>query len=47
MTNTSVSAPAFSKRFAVSYSQLVPGNTGIRTLGFETFILHDFTFSAS
>ena len=28
------SAPAASNAFAVSYSQFVPGNTGIRTLGF-------------
>ena len=30
------SAPARAKARAVSYSQLVPGNTGITTLGFAT-----------
>ena len=33
ITIVSVTAPAFSKALAVSYSQFVPGNTGIRTLG--------------
>ena len=33
MTSTCASAPAFSKACAVSYSQLVPGNTGMMTRG--------------
>ncbi len=33
-TNISASPPALSKTFAVSYSQFVPGNTGINTFGF-------------
>ena len=33
-TRVSVLAPACSKTAAVSYSQLVPGKTGITTLGF-------------
>ena len=33
ITMVSAIAPAFSKALAVSYSQFVPGNTGIRTLG--------------
>ena len=33
MTKTSALAPARSKILAVSYSQFVPGNTGIRTFG--------------
>ena len=32
-TNVFTFAPAFSKAFAVSYSQFVPGNTGINTVG--------------
>ena len=32
-TKVSATAPAFSKALFVSYSQLLPGNTGIRTLG--------------
>ena len=32
-TRTSASAPAFSKARAVSYSQLVPGKTGMNTRG--------------
>ena len=38
ITKISASAPALSTAFAESYSQLVPGNTGIRTLGFATLI---------
>ena len=34
ITIVSVIAPAFSKALAVSYSQFVPGNTGMRTRGF-------------
>ena len=33
-------APAFSNAFAVSYSQFVPGNTGINTVGFAILFLH-------
>ena len=36
MTSTSGSAPAARKARAVSYSQLVPGKTGMMTLGFAT-----------
>ena len=36
-TNISGSAPALSKALAVSYSQLVPGNTGMRALGRAIF----------
>jgi len=32
-TKISVSAPALSKAFFVSYSQFVPGKTGINTFG--------------
>ena len=39
MTSTSGSAPAARKARAVSYSQLVPGNTGMMTLGFAAPIL--------
>ena len=39
MTRISGSAPARAKALAVSYSQLVPGNTGMITLGFATPIL--------
>ena len=39
MTRISGSAPARAKALAVSYSQLVPGNTGMMTLGFATPIL--------
>ena len=34
------SAPARSNAFALSYSQLVPGNTGINTFGLATLCLH-------
>ena len=37
-TRTSVSAPAFSNARTVSYSQFVPGNTGIKTRGFAALI---------
>ena len=37
MTKISASAPAFSNARAVSYSQFVPGNTGISTRGFANF----------
>jgi len=33
------SAPAFSNAFWESYSQFVPGNTGINTLGFAILFL--------
>ena len=33
------SAPALSNAFAESYSQFVPGNTGINTFGFATLFL--------
>ena len=36
MTSTCGSAPARRKARAVSYSQLVPGNTGMMTLGLAT-----------
>ena len=36
-TSTFGSAPAFANAFAVSYSQFVPGNTGIKTRGFAAF----------
>ena len=36
-TNTTGSAPASSNRLAVSVSQLVPGNTGMKTLTFFGF----------
>ena len=39
MTSTSGSAPARAKAWAVSYSQLVPGKTGMMTFGFATPIL--------
>ena len=39
-TLTIVSAPALSNALALSYSQLVPGNTGINTVGFATLFLH-------
>ena len=39
MTSTSGSAPARAKARAVSYSQLVPGKTGMMTFGFATPIL--------
>ena len=32
-------APALSKAFVLSYSQFVPGNTGINTFGFACFSL--------
>jgi len=42
-TLTIVSAPALSNALALSYSQLVPGNTGINTVGFATLFLHTYT----
>ena len=39
-TFTMTSAPARSNAFVLSYSQLVPGNTGINTVGFATLFLH-------
>ena len=33
-------APAFSKALALSYSQFVPGNTGINTVGLAILFLH-------
>ena len=41
-----VFAPALSKAWALSYSQFVPGNTGINTVGFATLFLHTYTLSA-
>ena len=38
-TLTIVFAPALSNAFALSYSQLVPGNTGMNTVGFATLFL--------
>ena len=46
-TFTIVSAPALSNAFALSYSQFVPGNTGINTVGFATLFLHTYIFFAS
>ena len=37
ITTTSGSAPALMNARAVSYSQFVPGNTGISTRGLATF----------
>jgi hypothetical protein len=37
-TPTSTSPPAFTKAFSKSYSQFVPGNTGIYILGLTIFI---------
>ena len=45
-TFTITSAPALSNAFVLSYSQFVPGNTGINTVGFATLFLHTCTFSA-
>ena len=44
-TLTITSAPALSNAFVLSYSQLVPGNTGINTVGFANLFLHTYTFS--
>ena len=38
-------APAFSKALSESYSQFVPGNTGINTFGFATLLLDDILVS--
>ena len=38
ITSVSTCAPARSNTLAVSYSQFVPGNTGISTLGFAALI---------
>ena len=46
-TLTIVSAPALSNALALSYSQLVPGNTGINTVGLATLFLHTCTLGAS
>jgi hypothetical protein len=40
-------APAFSKALALSYSQFVPGNTGINTVGFATLFLQTYTLPLS
>ena len=40
-------APAFSKALAESYSQFVPGNTGINTVGFATLFLHTYMLPLS
>ena len=45
MTIISGSAPASLNTLAVSYSQFVPGNTGIRTLGFAHLIAGETLFS--
>ncbi len=37
-TNISAIAPALSKALLVSYSQFVPGNAGMKTLGFVILI---------
>ena len=47
ITIISVCAPARSNAFAESYSQLVPGNTGISTLGFSHFIIAGAAFLSS
>ena len=39
-TFVTTSAPARSNAFALSYSQLVPGNTGMKTVGLATLFLH-------
>ena len=39
-------APARSNAFALSYSQLVPGNTGINTVGCAILCLHTYTLDA-
>ena len=44
-TLTIVSAPARSNAFALSYSQFVPGNTGINTVGLATLFLQMYTLS--
>ena len=46
ITNISGSAPASRMAFALSYSQLVPGKTGIKTLGFDVFTAGETRFSA-
>ena len=45
-TFTIVLAPARSNASALSYSQLVPGNTGMNTVGFATLFLHTQMLSA-
>ncbi len=40
--NVSAFPPSFSKALAQSYSQFVPGNTGIKTLGLAFFIVENF-----
>ena len=44
MTKISGSAPASRMALALSYSQLVPGNAGIRTLGVAVFIAGEAAF---
>ena len=39
-------APAFSNALVESYSQFVPGKTGINTVGLATLFLHTYTLSA-
>ena len=45
-TLTITSAPALSNALVLSYSQLVPGNTGMNTVGLATLFLHTYTESA-
>ncbi len=42
-----VRAPASSKAFAESYSQFVPGNTGMNTVGCPSLCVHTWTSFAS
>jgi len=46
-TIVSTSAPARSNAFAESYSQFVPGNTGMNTFGFATLFFAVYTVFAS
>ena len=40
-------APAYSKAFTLSYSQFVPGKTGIITFGFAILIFETILFFVS
>ena len=44
-TLVTTSAPARSNALVLSYSQLVPGNTGMNTVGLATLCLHTYTLS--
>ena len=44
-TLVTTSAPARSNALVLSYSQLVPGNTGINTVGLATLFLHTYILS--